>query len=222
MSNYIDNSEHKSAIRCIQLLAYICLVGVLTVVVLFVIHSLDDHTAKDSRVFFVVMLISLTGSALHCAVGISLPHAGKFRYFKIPVHAFIITDIIGLAHGLRCVTARGKEFGYLMPYLFYTMFYLGCLVCNILILRFLTGLVSRRAGTIASIIIMILLLLHISDITYCLIFPDAFPDAETNKNNLIRLSSNIVFLFTAVSSLIVTRIKPKESEQPHDDPLRSQ
>ena len=168
------------------------------------------------------MILSLTASALNCAVGISLPHAGKFVYYKIPAHLFIIADIIGLGYGVRSLTARGQDFNDIMPFIFYSAFYLGCLVCNILMLRFLIGSVSRRTATVAEVVIILLIALHIADITYCLVYPDAFADAEPNRNNLIRLSSNIVFLLTAVSSLIVVRIKPKEIEHTYEDPLRNQ
>ncbi len=222
MGNYINHAEHRAAVRCIQLLAYLSLVGVLTVVVLFIARSLKDHNTMDSQVFFVLMILSLTASALNCAVGISLPHAGKFVYYKIPVHLFIIADIIGLGYGVRSLTAKGQDFNDIMPFIFYSAFYLGCLVCNILMLRFLIGSVSRRTATVAEVVIILLIALHIADITYCLAYPDAFADAEPNRNNLIRLSSNIVFLLTAVSSLIVVRIKPKESEHAYEDPLRNQ
>lgn len=222
MGNYINNAEHKAAVRCIQLLAYLSLLGVLAVVMIFIISSLKNHRSVDSQVFFLLMILSLTGSALNCAVGISLPHAGKFSYYKIPVHLFIITDIIGLGHGIRSLTAKGHDFGDLLPFIFYVAFYLGCLVCNILFLRFLNSAISRRIATVSSVVIILLISLHIADITYCLIYPDAFADAEPNKNNLIRLSSNLVFLLTAISSMIVVRIKPKESEHTYEDPFRDQ
>ena len=222
MGNYIDRAQHKGAVRCVQILAYLALLGVLTVVVVFVLNSLDEHDTKDTYVSFIMVLLSILGCALHCAVGISLPHNGKYRYFKIPLHVFIISDIVGVGYGARQITAKGQDFNDVLPFLFYTAFYLGSLVCSIIILRFFIGSASKQSAMIANASLILLVLLHHADIIYCMINNEAFTDALPNKDNTVRLSCNSVILLTVISSMIVVCIKPKESEHSHSDPLREQ
>ena len=222
MGNYIDRAQHRGAVRCVQLLAYLTLLGVLTVVVMFIVYSLKEHDAKDTYISFVMVLLSLLGSALNCAVGISLPHNGKFGYFKIPLHVFIISDIIGVGYGARQITAKGQGFNDVLPFIFYTSFYLGLLVCSIIILRYFIGTASKRSAVISGTGLILFTLLHHGDIIYCMINSDAFVDALPNKDNLIRLSCNSVILLTVISTMIVICIKPRESEHTHSDPLRDQ
>ncbi len=210
MGNYIEKTQHKKAVRSVQFLAYLTLIMVLTDVVAFVAYSLRPQDNKDTFVFFIIILLSILGSAFSAAVGISLPHSGKFSYYKIPMHAFLLSEIIGLGNGIKTMTTKGNTFSDIYPYLFYTAFFLGCLVANIIILRFFFDSVSRKTGTVAVCVMILLILLHFGDIIYSTYNNDTFEYSIPSKQNMIRFISNFIFLLTAVSTLIIIRIKPKE------------
>ena len=212
MGNYILNSPHKKAVRFIQILAYLTLLLVLADVVIFVIYTLKGDNEKDSYVFFTITLISILGSALNAAVGISLPHSGKFGYYKIPMYAFLCGSIVGIGHGIRALTAPGQTFNETMPYIFYTTFFVGCAVTIILILRFHFGSITRKVATGANLVLLLLILLHMGDIIYTMKKHDAFDNSLPSKNSTIRLISNTIYLVTAVTSLVTVRIKPKDKE----------
>lgn len=212
MKDYIQQAEHKGAVRSVQLLAYITLLVVLTDVVVFIAYSLRLEAAKDTYVFFAIVFLSILGSALHSAVGISLPHSGKFSYYKTALYAFLISDVIGLGNGIRSLTGNSDRSEQTMSLAFYTIFYAGCLITIIFILRFFLGSVSKRVAFIAGLALIILILLHIGGISYSMIRSDKFVDSIPDKNNMIRLVSNFVFLLTAVSNQIVIRIKPEENK----------
>lgn len=220
MGNYINNAPHKRAVRAIQMIAYLVLLGVLATVVIFIAYSLKDHNSGDSYMFFITIVSSLLGSALHSAVGISLPHSGKFEFYKIPAHAFIISDIIGVVYGLKTLTSNLRHPEDLLPMIFYLTFFLGLLVSNIIILRFYIGSVSRKTSTVFVTVTTVLILLHMADILYYMFIRDNFEDSLPSKNNMIKLACNSVFLLTSIASFIVIRIKPKEHYE--NDPLKFQ
>lgn len=198
--------------RFIQILAYLTLLLVLADVVIFVIYTLKGDNEKDSYVFFTITLFSILGSALNSAVGISLPHSGKFGYYKIPMYAFLCGSIVGIGHGIRSLTAPGQTFNETMPYIFYTAFFVGCAVTIILILRFHFGSITRKVATGANLVLILLILLHMGDIIYTMKKHDAFDNSLPSKNSTIRLISNTIYLVTAVTSLVTVRIKPKDKE----------
>ena len=198
--------------RFIQILAYLTLFLVLADVVIFVIYTLKGDNEKDSYVFFTITLFSILGSALNSAVGISLPHSGKFGYYKIPMYAFLCGSIVGIGHGIRSLTAPGQTFNETMPYIFYTAFFVGCAVTIILILRFHFGSITRKVATGANLVLILLILLHMGDIIYTMKKHDAFDNSLPSKNSTIRLISNTIYLVTAVTSLVTVRIKPKDKE----------
>lgn len=208
MGNFIQQTEHKGAVRSVQLLAYFTMLAALADVVLFVAYSLKTEPEKDSYVFFVIVLLSVLGSALHSAVGISLPHSGKFSYYKPSIYAFLISDVIGLGSGIRALTVGTHEPNDLTPLIFNVLFYLGCLVANTIVLRFFFGSVSAKAAFVADSITVLLILLHFGDIVYSMVRKGSLTNPVLDKYNVIRLVSNFVFLLTAVSMLIVIRIMP--------------
>lgn len=215
MGNYITNAPHKKAVRFVQILAYLTLILVLADVVLFVIYSLGGDNEKDSYVFFTITLFSIMGSALNSAVGISLPHSGKFGYYKIPMYVFLISDVIGLWNGIKSLTAHGQTFNETMPYIFYTAFFVGCAVTNVLILRFHFGSITRKVATGANIVLIGLIMLHMGDIIYSMVKHDPFTNSVPSKNSATRIVSNSIYFITALTSLVVVRIKPKDKEY-HD------
>ena len=212
MGNYITNAPHKKSVRFVQILAYLTLILVLADVVLFVVYSLGGDNEKDSYVFFTITILSIMGSALNSAVGISLPHSGKFGYYKIPMYVFLISDVIGLAHGIKSLTAHGQTFNETMPFIFYTAFFVGCAVTLVLILRFHFGSITRKVATGANIVLIGLIMLHMGDIIYTMIKHDTFTNSVPSKNSTIRIVSNSIYLITALTSLVVVRIKPKDKE----------
>lgn len=212
MGNYIKQTEYKKSVRCVQILAYFSLIGVLADIVFFVLYSLRPGGVKDSIVFFTTVVLAILGCALHSAVGISLPNNGKFNNYKIAIYTFIIADIIGFIHGLRTLTVDGPDAGEAVGMIFYTTFYFGCLLANILTLRAISGSIGRKAGTAATILLILLISLHLGDIVHSMIHLDTFENDIPSKKNLIRLISNIVFLVCSVQSMIVILIKPQEDK----------
>lgn len=215
MGNYITNAPHKKAVRFVHILAYLTLILLLADVVLFVIYSLKGDNENDSYIFFTITLFSILACALHAAVGISLPHSGKFGYYKVPMYVFILGSMVGLWHGARSLTAQGQTFNETMPYIFYTVFFVGCVVTNVLILRFHFGSITRKVATGANLVLILLLMLHMGDIIYTMCKHDPFTNSLPSKHSTIRLISNTIYLVTAVSSLVTVRIKPKDKEY-HD------
>ena len=216
MGKYIEQTEHKKAVRCVQILAYISLIGVLADIVFFIMYSLRPEGVKDSYVFFITVLLSIIGCSLHAAVGISLPNNGKFAYYKAAICAFLVADFIGTIHGARSLALNSSEASDFSPWIFYTTFFVGCLTTNILILRFIIGSISRKPALIAAGMLALLIILHMGDIIHSMANYDSFVNDLPNKKNMIRLVSNLVFLICSLEIMVVVKIMPSEKDKDND------
>lgn len=207
MGSYIKNSKHKKSIRSIQLLSYLTLLCLLGDVMMFIYYSLKDHS-PDGTAFFLITFTYMLSCALHGAIGVSLPHSGKFEYYKPAFYVLILCDVMGVINGIKDLSHSGKSLADRAPTVLYLVFFAVCLVCDVILIQFLSDKISRSSATAATVVEITVTLLNLAAIAYSVVNKDKLDHPLSDKQYMVNIFCNVTYLFATVGTLIITRIKP--------------
>ena len=207
MGTYIKNSKHKKSIRAIQLMAYLTLLCIIGNVMMYIYYSLKDHS-PDGTAFFLITFTYMLSCALHGAIGVSLPHSGKFEYYKPAFYVFILCDVIGVINGIKELSHSGKSLADKAPTVFYMVFFVVCFVCDIMLVQFLSDRIPRYRATTAVVAEITVTLLTLAAIAYSVVNKDKLDHPLSDKQYMVNIFCNVTYLFATVGTLIITRIKP--------------